>query len=84
MFDISSLIKLINTSNDKIIQKAEVETYMKQNKSPSIFTEYFSTFKDDLDINTFNNDLVTLSKDASFIFPEYALSANFLYPSIIL
>ena len=64
MFDISSLIKLIKTNNDKIIQKAEVETYMKQNKSPSIFTEYFSTFKDDLDINTFNNDLVTLSKEA--------------------
>jgi len=64
MFDISSLIKLINTNNDKIIQKAEVETYMKQNKSPSIFMEYFSTFKDDLDINTFNNDLVTLSKEA--------------------
>lgn len=64
MFDISSLIKLINTNNDKIIQKAEVETYMKQNKSPSIFMEYFSTFKDDLDINTFNNDLITLSKEA--------------------
>ena len=64
MFDISSLIKLINTSNDKIIQKSEVETYMKQNKSPSIFTEYFSTFKDDVDINTFKNDLVTLIKEA--------------------
>lgn len=64
MFDISSLIKLINTNNDKIIQKTEVETYMKQNKSPSIFMEYFSTFKDDLDIDTFNNDLITLSKEA--------------------
>ena len=32
MVDFNSIIKLINTNNDKIIQKSEVETYMKQNK----------------------------------------------------
>ena len=34
--DIGSIIKLINTNNDNIVQKSEVEAYLKQNSSSSI------------------------------------------------
>lgn len=59
--DISSIIKLINTNNDNIIQKSEVEAYLKQNTSPSIFTEYFSSIQTNTDIKVFENELINIS-----------------------
>ena len=51
---INSIIKLINTNNDPTIEKSEVQDFLKQNKTSSIFTEYFSTFDNDKDIESIN------------------------------
>lgn len=55
--DFNSIIKLINTNNDKIIQKSEVETYLKQQKNESIFTGYFASIDSDVEVKTFKNIL---------------------------
>lgn len=57
---INSIIKLINTNNDQTIEKSEVQDFLKQNKTSSIFTEYFSTFDNDKDIESFMKDLVDI------------------------
>ena len=64
MVDFNSIIKLINTNNDKIIQKSEVETYLKQNKSSSIFTEYFNSIESDVKIETFEYELVRIKNES--------------------
>lgn len=63
MVDFNSIIKLINMNNDKIIQKAEIETYMKQNKSPSIFIEYFASINSDVEVETFKRELKRIDKE---------------------
>ena len=63
MVDFNSIIKLINTNNDKIIQKSEVETYMKQNKPPSIFTGYFASINSDVKVKTFKRELKRIYKE---------------------
>ena len=44
MFNISALIKLIDTNNDTTIQKSEMNDFLKSQDSqkPSLFTEYFN------------------------------------------
>lgn len=62
---IKSLIKLINTSNDKTIQKTEIETYLKTQKNESIFTSYLTSINSDVDLDTFERELkkIALSTD---------------------
>lgn len=61
--DFNSIIKLINTNNDKIIQKSEVETYLKQQKNESIFTSYFASIDSDVEVKTFKRELKRIDKE---------------------
>ena len=63
MVDFNSIIKLINTNNDKIIQKSEVETYLKQQKNESIFTGYFASINSDVEVKTFKRELKRIDKE---------------------
>ena len=63
MVDFNSIIKLINTNNDKIIQKSEVETYLKQQKNESIFTGYFASIDSDVEVKTFKRELKRIDKE---------------------
>ena len=63
MVDFNSIIKLINMNNDKIIQKTEVETYLKQQKNESIFAGYFASIDSDVDVKTFKRELKRIDKE---------------------
>ena len=63
MVDFNSIIKLINTKNDKIIQKSEIETYLKTTKNESIFTDYFASINSDIEIEIFENNLKRIDKE---------------------
>ena len=63
MVDFNSIIKLINTSNDKIIQISEIETYLKTTKNESIFTDYFASINSDIEIEIFENNLKRIDKE---------------------
>lgn len=72
MIDFNAIIKLINSNNDQIIQKDEVEAYLKKNKSPSIFTGYLSSFDKEEDINIFKNKLIEISQQNGAQAPQIA------------
>ena len=63
MVDFKSLIKLINTNNDKIIQKTEVEAFLKQQKGESIFTGYFASIDSDIELKDFKYVLKQIDKE---------------------
>lgn len=64
MVDFNSIIKLINTNNDKIIQESEIKTYLKQQKQQSVFTDYFANINSDISIKTFKQELKHIDKEA--------------------
>ncbi len=55
MFNLTALIKLINTNNDSTIQRQEMSDFMQSQDSnkPSIFTEFFNSIKSDVSIEQF-------------------------------
>lgn len=64
MIDFNSIIKLINTNNDTIISKTEIETYLKEHNSESIFSSYLSSIKSDTEITSFYDNMEQIEKTA--------------------
>ena len=55
MFNLTALIKLINTNNDGTIQHQEMNDFMKSqdNSEPSIFSDFFNSIKSDVSVEQF-------------------------------
>ena len=55
MFNLTALIKLINTSNDETIQRQEMNDFMKSqdNSKPSIFSDFFNSITSDISVEQF-------------------------------
>ena len=55
MFNLTALIKLINTNNDGTIQHQEMNDFMKSqdNSEPSIFSDFFNSIKSDVSVEEF-------------------------------
>ena len=55
MFNLSALIRMINTNNDQYIQKDEIKNFVEKQKSPSVFNEYFASIGSDIKISEFDD-----------------------------
>ena len=58
-------MQLINTNEDNIIQKKEVEEFKNTQQAPSIFSEYFDAVISDTDYNKFLNDITEIYHNAN-------------------
>lgn len=64
MFNLNALLKFINTNNDSYVQKSEIEQFVGKQKSPSVFSDYFNSIQNDVDNNTFLNDMFSIIQKA--------------------
>ena len=64
MFNLNALLKFINTNNDGFVQKSEIQEFIGTQKSPSIFSGYLSSISNDVDNNTFLNDMFSIMQRA--------------------
>ena len=63
MFNLSALVKMINTNKDQFIQKEEVENFVQKQKFPSIFNDYFSSINEEINVNEFTNNIAQIAED---------------------
>ena len=64
MFNLKALLKFINTNNDGFVQKSEIQQFLGTQKSPSIFNGYLNSISNDVDNNTFINDMLNIMQKA--------------------
>ena len=64
MFNLSALIRMINTNNDQYIQKDEIKNFVEKQKSPSIFNEYFTSIDKDVDVSEFEKQMDKIANKA--------------------
>ena len=64
MFSLKALLKFINTDNDKFVQKSEIQQFLKTQKSSSIFTDYLNSVQEQVDSNTFLDDMFNIMQKA--------------------
>lgn len=57
MLNIKGLIKMLNTNNDQFIQKNEINDFVKKTKGLSIFSNYFNSIDEQVDIREFETQL---------------------------
>lgn len=64
MFNLSALIRMINTNNDQYIQKDEIKNFVEKQKSPSVFNEYFASIGSDINISEFSEQMYQIADKA--------------------
>lgn len=64
MFNLSALIRMINTNNDQYIQKDEIKNFVEKQKSPSVFNEYFASIGTDINISEFSEQMYQIADKA--------------------
>lgn len=64
MFNLSALIKMINTNNDQYIQKDEIKNFVEKQKSTSVFNEYFASIGSDINISEFSEQMYQIADKA--------------------
>lgn len=63
MFSFNAFVNWINRNNDQIVQQSEISDFLKSQKAPSIFTEYFNTINSDVDIESFRNNVANIIEE---------------------
>ena len=64
MFNLSALIRMINTNNDQYIQKDEIKNFVEKQKSPSVFNEYFASIEGNVEISEFGEQMDKIADKA--------------------